>query len=279
VDRAQAGARRRVQEAVVGAVLTPNDPWAPLRRLTPARIGLGHTGGSLPTAAHLEFQLAHARARDAVHRALDAAALALALEAAGLPATVVTSAISDRTEYLQRPDLGRQLARESRERLAALAAPADAPYDVAFVAADGLSALAAVRHAVPVLARIVPRLRDEGWRVAPVIAAGQARVALGDEIGAVLGARLMAVLIGERPGLTSPDSLGIYVTWAPAPGRRDAERNCISNVRPTGLGYELAAGRLHFLLNEARRRKLTGVALKDDRSLPSSATEREPPLR
>jgi ethanolamine ammonia-lyase small subunit len=115
--------------------------------------------------------------------------------------------------------------------------------------------------------------------VAPVVAAAQARVALGDEIGAVLGARLMAVLIGERPGLTSPDSLGIYVTWAPAPGRRDAERNCISNVRPTGLGYELAAGRLHFLLTEARRRKLTGVALKDDRSLPSSATEREPPLR
>jgi ethanolamine ammonia-lyase small subunit len=239
---------------------------------------LGHTGGSLPTAAHLEFQLAHARARDAVHRTLDAPALGLALEAAGLPAVVVRSAVSDRTEYLQRPDLGRQLAPESRERLAALAAPADAPYEVAFAVADGLSALAVVRHAVPVLARIVPRLRDEGWRMAPVVAAEQGRVALGDEIGAALGARLIAVLIGERPGLTSPDSLGIYVTWAPAPGRRDAERNCISNVRPAGLGYELAADRLHFLLSEARRRKLTGVALKDDHALPPSATERRAPL-
>lgn len=181
---------------------------------------------------------------------------------------MVASAVTDRAEYLQRPDLGRQLAPASRASLAAQAAPADAPYDVAFAVADGLSALAVVRHAVPVLARIVPRLRAEGWRVAPIVAAAQGRVALGDEIGAALGARLMAMLIGERPGLTSPDSLGIYVTWSPAPGRRDAERNCISNVRPAGLGYELAADRLHFLLSEARRRKLTGIALKDDRVLP-----------
>jgi ethanolamine ammonia-lyase small subunit len=135
--------------------------------------------------------------------------------------------------------------------------------------ADGLSAVAAVRHAVPVLARLVPRLQREEWRVAPVVVAEQGRVALGDEIGAMLAARIVAVLLGERPGLSSPDSLGIYVTWAPTPGRRDSERNCVSNVRPAGLGYELATDRLQFLLTEARRRQLTGVALKDDRALPS----------
>jgi ethanolamine ammonia-lyase small subunit len=226
-------------------------------------------GGSLPTAAHLEFQLAHARARDAVHRTLDPAALAVALEVAGLPALVARSAASDRAEYLQRPDLGRQLAPDSRERLAALADAAEVAYDIVFVVADGLSALAAARHAVPVLARLVPRLRREGWSVAPVVVAEQGRVALGDEVGALLSARLAAVLLGERPGLSSPDSLGAYVTWAPAAGRRDAERNCLSNIRPAGLGYELAADRLYFLLTEARRRKLTGVALKDDRALPS----------
>lgn len=247
-----------------------------LRRLTPARIGLGHAGASLPTAAHLEFQLAHARARDAVHAALETPAVCAQLERAALPTVAVESAAADRLEYLQRPDRGRRLSHAARERLEALvastgAAGEDRRCDVAFVVADGLAALAAARHATPVLTRIVPRLERGQWRVAPVVVARQGRVALGDEIGAVLGAALVAVLLGERPGLSAADSLGIYVTWAPRPGRRDAERNCISNVRPGGLSYDVAADRLHFLLTEGRRRKLTGLGLKDGPTLPAPA--------
>jgi ethanolamine ammonia-lyase small subunit len=239
------------------------DPWAALRPRTPARIGLGHSGGSLPTRAHLDFQLAHARARDAVHKTLDVAALSVDLERSGLFPLAVRSAVVDRRQYLERPDLGRRLDAASRDRLEQVAASADRP-DVVFVLADGLSPAAAQRHATPVLALVAPRLAREGWRIGPVIVAERGRVALGDEIGECLGTGIAAVLIGERPGLTSPDSLGIYVTWAPAVGRTDAERNCISNVRPDGLAYGTAAERLWFLLTEARRRRLTGLALKDD---------------
>jgi ethanolamine ammonia-lyase small subunit len=239
------------------------DPWATLRGLTPARIGLGQSGGSVPTAAHLAFQLAHARARDAVHNQLDGPALVARLEALGLEALAVQSAAPDRGTYLRRPDLGRRLAAEARERLAEVVAARGDPPELCLVIADGLSASAAERHAAPVLAALAPRLRADAWRWGPVAVVTQGRVAVGDEIGALYGSALVAVLLGERPGLTSPDSLGIYVTWEPAPGRRDADRNCISNVRPGGLPPELAADRLHFLLSEARRRKLTGVALKD----------------
>jgi len=239
------------------------DPWSKLRGLTPARIGLGQSGGSLPTAAHLTFQLAHARARDAVHERFDAAALVARLEALGLEAVGLGSAAPDRITYLQRPDLGRRLEPESRERLAGAMARRE-PLDVCFVVTDGLSARAAERHAPAVLAALAPALTTGGWQLGPVAVVEQGRVAVGDEIGALCGAALVAVLLGERPGLSSPDSLGIYVTWAPAVGRRDADRNCISNVRPDGLPPELAADRLHFLLSEARRRKLTGVRLKDD---------------
>jgi ethanolamine ammonia-lyase small subunit len=242
------------------------DPWTRLRGLTPARIGLGHAGGSLPTAAHLDFQLAHARARDAVHQRLDAEGLSRRIAVLGLEPVRLRSAVPDRVTFLQRPDLGRRLAPESRERLSRATAGGPPP-DVAFVVADGLSARAAERHAPAVLAALAPRLGEEGWSVGPVAVVQEGRVAIGDEIGALCGAMLAAVLLGERPGLSSPDSLGIYVTWHPVTGRRDAERNCISNVRPDGLPPELAADRLHFLLSEARRRKLTGVALKDDSRL------------
>ncbi|HEU5039890.1 MAG TPA: ethanolamine ammonia-lyase subunit EutC [Gemmatimonadales bacterium] len=240
------------------------DPWAPLRALTPARIALGRAGTSLPTAAHLEFQLAHARARDAVHHALDVPALRDALERAGLPSLAVRSRAADRATFLQRPDLGRRLDPESRDRLTAVAAAGDPGADAVIVVGDGLAAAAAQRHAAPVVAALVPLLRDAGWRLAPVVVAEQARVALADEVGALLDARMALILLGERPGLTAPDSLGAYLTWEPRRGRTDAERNCVSNIRPDGLPYARAAERLHYLMIEARRRRITGVALKEE---------------
>lgn len=219
-----------------------------LRAFTNARVALGRSGHSLPTAELLRFQLDHARARDAVHQALDPRSLP--------PHVLVRSAASDRATYLRRPDLGRRLSDDS----AASLMPGN--YDAALVVADGLSALAVERHAPPLLDALLPKL--EGWRLPPLHVVLQGRVAIGDEIGQRLGASMVVLLIGERPGLTSPDSLGLYLTWAPRPGRTDAERNCISNVRPEGLDYALAAHKLHFLMQEARARRLSGVALKED---------------
>jgi ethanolamine ammonia-lyase small subunit len=236
---------------------TNGDPWDALRRFTNARIALGRTGDSLPTAPLLAFQLAHAQARDAVHEPLDTEALSNALHAVGFDTLHAASAAPDRDHYLRRPDLGRRLSDASASHLAQHAADSD----VVFVVADGLSAFAAQRHATPLLASI--RTKLDGWRVAPVVIATQARVALGDCIGEIMRAKIVVAMIGERPGLSSPDSLGLYVTYAPRAGRSDAERNCISNVRPEGLPYDAAAFKLHWLLNEARRIKLTGVALKD----------------
>lgn len=236
------------------------DPWHPLRALTPARIALGRAGVSLPTSAQLDFQLAHARARDAVHHALDLPALSRDLSHAGFESLAVRSAAGSREVYLKRPDLGRRLEGESRERVAAL----HAAWDAVFVVADGLAAGAAQRHAVAVIATAT-RLLGDGWRLAPVIVAEQGRVAIGDEIGGLLGAGLSVVLLGERPGLSAPDSLGGYLTWDPRVGRTDAERNCVSNIRPDGLAYDLAGATLARLMAEARRRRLSGVALKADR--------------
>lgn len=246
--------------------------WTRLRRHTPARIGLPRSGVSQSTAAQLQFQLAHAQARDAVHQALDLGALAQALQPLGLPSVGLHSAAPDRATYLQRPDLGRQLDDASRERLQALAtaepgAAATSPrFDLALVLADGLSAQAVQAHAPALLVELLPRLRDDPqpWRLAPLALVEQGRVALGDEVGERLDAALLAVLIGERPGLSAPDSLGVYVTWAPRVGCVDAQRNCISNVRPQGLSYALAARRLAWLLREARARGTSGVALKDE---------------
>lgn len=240
------------------------DPWHPLRAATPARIALGRVGASLPTRAHLDFQLAHARARDAVHEPLDVEQLRRALSEAGCGSIAVRSAAPDRAIYLQRPDLGRRLEAGSSEALSVAAAGLSEGVDAAFVIADGLSARAAAAHAVPVVGALIPRLAAAGWRLAPVVVAEQGRVALGDEIGARLGAALVVVLLGERPGLSAPDSLGAYLTWAPRAGRTDAERNCVSNIRPEGLMPAHAADKLFGLMLEARRRRLSGVGLKDD---------------
>ncbi len=238
----------------------PADPWADLRRHTPARIALGRSGAGMPTAEVLRLSAAHAQARDAVHVALDTQALEAALQAQGLRTLQVASRAASRDEYLRRPDLGRRLAEADAQRLEALAA---APADLVVVLADGLSALAAQRHGLPVIGALRQALGD-GLRWAPVVLATQARVALADEIGALLGARIALILLGERPGLSSPDSLGAYLTWAPAPGRMDAERNCVSNIRPEGLAPLLAARRIAWLLQQALRRRQSGIALKDE---------------
>ena len=228
--------------------------WTDLRRFTPARVGLGRAGNGLPTRAHLDFLEAHARARDAVHSALDVPALQAAL--APEPTVLVHSAAPDRATYLLRPDLGRRLADDT------VLSPA--PCDLAIVIADGLCATGVQHHAPPLLARLLPALRQAGMRIAPLVIAQQARVAIGDPIGAALGARAVAVLIGERPGLSAPHSLGAYLTWAPKPGRTDAERNCISNIRPEGLDYDAAAAKLLWLVRAMFEARLSGVALKDE---------------
>jgi ethanolamine ammonia-lyase small subunit len=243
--------------------------WAArLRALTPARVGLARTGVSLETRELLDFQRCHAQARDAVHSRLEAATLAAALAGlTGAEALRLHSAAPDRTTYLQRPDLGRKLDEASRDLLARYGVQGGARDEghepvLALIVADGLSALAVERHAEPLLRELLPRL--DGWHLAPLCVVEQARVAVGDEIGLALGAQLSVVLIGERPGLSSPDSLGAYITWEPRPGRTDAERNCISNIRAEGLSYSQAAAQLGYYLTEARRRQLTGVALKEE---------------
>ncbi|HYL37598.1 MAG TPA: ethanolamine ammonia-lyase subunit EutC [Bryobacteraceae bacterium] len=227
-----------------------------LRDFTPARVEIGRAGHSLPTRELLDFQLAHARARDAVQLALDVNSLALELKQKQIDCVTLASAAPDRLTYLHRPDLGRRLNAESRARLASVKPGCDA----AFIIADGLSALAVHRHAAALLECVLAQL---DWRIAPVAIVEQGRVAIGDEIGELLKAQLSIVLIGERPGLSSPDSLGVYLTWQPRQGRTDAERNCISNIRSEGLSYQLAARKLLFLMNESRRLKLSGVNLKE----------------
>lgn len=240
----------------------PPDPWDDLRAHTQARLALGRAGAALPTAELLRFGLAHAQARDAVHIPLDAEALATQLQAQGCATLPVHSAAPDRATYLLRPDLGRRLSDADAQALRESSANGTTPIDLLLVAADGLSSLAVARQTPPLIDAIRQQA-PEGWQLGPVVIAQQARVALGDEVGALLGARLVAVLIGERPGLSSPDSLGIYLTWHPQVGRNDAQRNCISNVRPEGLPPAAAAARLWWLCQEARQLGLTGVGLKD----------------
>jgi ethanolamine ammonia-lyase small subunit len=243
--------------------------WDALRRFTDARIALGRAGNSLPTHAHLAFQLAHAQARDAVHLPLDALGLAGELRVRGLETLLLHSAASDRARYLQRPDEGRRLDDASRQRLLdwKTAALHDGAFDVAFVIADGLSALAVHANALALLQQVLARLHADAsqtWSVAPFALVEQGRVAVGDEVGSGLSANCVVVLIGERPGLSSPDSLGVYITWAPRVGCSDAERNCISNVRQGGLGLPDAAEKVFQRLSQSRLRRLTGVALKDE---------------
>ena len=231
-----------------------------------ARVGLERSGNALATREVLAFQLAHAMARDAVHHPFDAGALLLECQTRAWPVLVAHSAAGDRAEYLRRPDLGRRLAKGA-------ILEADGDRDLAIVIADGLSALAVHRHAIPLLEGLIPLFDEGAWTRTPIVIVQQGRVAIGDEIGHRLRASMALMLIGERPGLSSPDSLGAYLTWNPVHGRTDAERNCISNIRPEGLRYENAAHRIFTLLNEARRRKLTGVRLKEGQGYPGKNPE------
>ena len=242
----------------------PQNPWLELRRLTPARIALGRTGTSLPTSAQLDFQFAHAQARDAVHLPFDHAGLSAQLSERGRESLLLHSAATDRNSYLQRPDLGRKLSEDSAQSLRDYAQAHPGGVDLAIVVADGLSALAVHRHTVPFLTRLEEQMSADGWSIAPVVLVEQGRVAVGDEIGQLLGAKMVVMLIGERPGLSSPDSLGLYFTYNPKIGLTDAYRNCISNVRLEGLSYGMAAHRLLYLMREACRRQLSGVNLKDE---------------
>jgi len=242
------------------------DPWSPLRAGTSARIALGRAGGSLPTHEWLDFKSAHAAARDAVHNVFSADQLAGEIAKLGVQTLIVGSAVPDRATFLQRPDLGRRLDPPSQQLLEAFVPPPDRP-ELAIVVSDGLSALAVHTQAAPLLAELLPKLRNDGWRLAPIVIARFGRVALQDQVGSLLGAQLSLMLIGERPGLGSPDSLGAYLVYDPKPGNTDAQRNCVSNIRPEGLPIPAAADTLHYLLSESRQRQLSGVQLKDQRVL------------
>jgi ethanolamine ammonia-lyase small subunit len=239
----------------------PSRSLRELRELTPARVALGRAGASLPTAAMLDFTLAHARARDAVHAAFDVAAITSGLSDLGIEALAVHSRAENRQDYLRRPDLGRTLDPESQHLLAGRSGGA---CRLAIVIGDGLSPTAVNAHAIHVVRSLVAGLAADAIEIGHAAVATGARVALGDEIGAIIGARMMVMLIGERPGLSAPDSLGAYLTFAPSPGVTDAERNCVSNIHGAGLGYEEAAFRIAWLIREGLGRGITGVALKDE---------------
>jgi ethanolamine ammonia-lyase small subunit len=232
-----------------------------LRKLTPARVGLGIAGVSLPTRALLEFTLDHARARDAVHAGFDPPAMMRSLGDLGLEVSSVSSRAANREQYLRRPDLGRMLDPDSRNRLAGRAG---STHRLVIVVGDGLSPTAVNRHAVALLRTLIPRLSGDGTEIGHAVVASGARVALGDEVGAILRARMVAVLIGERPGLSAADSLGVYLTFAPSVGTTDEKRNCVSNIHGEGLGYEEASFRIAWLIREGLARETTGVALKDE---------------
>jgi ethanolamine ammonia-lyase small subunit len=232
-----------------------------LRGLTPARVGLGRAGASMPTKALLEFTLDHARARDAVHAAFDVSAIISGLDDLGLEAFAVSSRAGSRKDYLRRPDLGRMLDQAS-QRL--LASRQGSSCRLAIVIGDGLSPAAVDAHAIQLVRSLIPRLAIDGIEIGHAVVASGARVALGDEIGAILGARMIVMLIGERPGLSAPDSLGAYLTFAPGVGITDADRNCVSNIHGSGLGYDEAAFRIAWLIREGLIRNVTGVALKDE---------------
>lgn len=246
--------------------MNPPDAWNMLREFTDARIALGRSGASLPTHEVLRFGLAHAQARDAVHQPFDSEPLARQLQDLGLQTLEAHSAAADRHIYLNRPDLGRMLSEESRSALTAARVPA---HDLLLVVGDGLSSHAVHRQSVGLIKALLPYMETLGISLAPVVLAHQSRVALGDDIGETLNSKAVAILIGERPGLSSPDSLGVYLTWRPERKRLESDRNCISNIRPEGLNYEAAAFKLAWLLEQAFLRRLTGVRLKDESDNPA----------
>jgi ethanolamine ammonia-lyase small subunit len=241
--------------------MSGDELWNSLRRFTDARIGLGRSGSAQPTREVLKFSMAHAQARDAVKTPIDWEPIETALSGLGLETVRVASAATDRDTYLRRPDLGRKLDADSCKWLSE-GKPA-AP-DLVIVVGDGLSSTGVMANAVAIITALLPLAKKNRWKLGPVVLASQARVALGDNAGEILGAKAVLMLIGERPGLSSPDSLGAYLTWGPRVGRKDAERNCISNIRLGGLSHDEAAFKVAWLLREAFSRKLTGVQLKDE---------------
>ncbi len=245
------------------------NPWRLLRAFTDARIGLGRTGVSLPTNEMLAFQLAHAQAKDAVHLPLDVKALTSQLTALQPQAELFTlhSQAEDRFTYLQRPDLGKRLNETSRFALMKDSREHEFLYDLAIVVVDGLSSKAVQQNAAPFIESLFQDIKNTPAltkiRMAPLCIVEQGRVAIGDEIGELLNAQMVIILIGERPGLSSPDSLGLYLTWQPKVGLNDSQRNCISNIRPAGLIYKNASQKALYLIQESHRLKLSGVNLKD----------------
>ncbi|ANQ18842.1 ethanolamine ammonia-lyase subunit EutC [Vibrio natriegens] len=261
-----------ISDGATAKVVTRN-PWDKLREFTSARIALGRSGNSVPTDELLSFQLDHAQAMDAVHCTLNVDSLVAQLSDSYSilkqtlePPVVVTSKVTDRFMYLQRPDLGRQLDEASWNTLEAIGKEHNTELDLAIVIADGLSSVAIQNHALPVISRLVSLMsgdEEHQWNLAPIAIVKQGRVAVGDDVGECFNAKAVLVLIGERPGLTSPDSMGMYLTWGAKRGSKDSDRNCISNVRPQGLNYDDACQRAFYLLKEARRLQLSGVNLKD----------------
>ena len=255
--------------------MSDDAPWPALRRFTEARIGLGRAGSALPIKEVLSFAMAHAQARDAVTTPIDWTPIEREMTRLGLPSVRVDSAATDRDTYLRRPDLGRRLGPQARQRLAGIAGPAP---DLLIVIADGLSSTGVAANAVDLIGALLPLVRKNEWRLGPIVLGSQGRVALGDDAAEVLGARAVLVLIGERPGLSSPDSLGAYLTYAPRVGRKDGERNCVSNIRRGGLGADEAAFKINWLLREAFRRALTGVGLKNESDFLLESAPGAPPL-
>ena len=246
-----------------------DDPWGDLKQLTGARIALGRAGGSLPTSEWLAFKLAHARARDAVHCRFDTRRIEQAVAMLGIESVTVDSMAVDRMIYLQRPDQGRRLSEESQ----AIIRQRSSTFDLVIIVSDGLSAAAAHEQVPPLASLLLAQLQADQWKLAPIVIARFGRVALEDEIGALIGAEIALILIGERPGLGSPDSLGAYLVYQPKPGNTDADRNCVSNIRPEGLDHQQAADAILYLLNESRRRKISGIDLKDERrTLPANGS-------
>ncbi|MCI0653370.1 MAG: ethanolamine ammonia-lyase subunit EutC [Methylococcaceae bacterium] len=239
------------------------DGWDFLKKYTSARIAIGRSGGSLPTSEWLDFKLAHARARDAVHFDFDPLNFAGRIHSRGSEILMVKTLAADRMTYLQRPDLGRRLNDKSKSILS----KHSGEYDLVIMVSDGLSSMAVERQTLPLLECLLPKLYSRQSKLAPIIIAPFARVALEDEVGALLNARIALILLGERPGLGSPDSLGAYLVFGPRNGNTDAQRNCVSNIRPEGLGYQAAADTLDYLLEQSRIRGISGVLLKDDRKV------------
>jgi len=253
--------------------LVTENPWQKLKLFTSARIGLGRAGNSIPTHEQLSFQLDHARAIDAVHKSLDVEKLlsqisqsTVLTNAIATSPSVVSSKAMSRMLYLQRPDLGRQLSEASWQQLIDKREENNKEVDLAIVIADGLSSTAVQKHAMPVVERLLEKLvadTKHAWSIAPLTLVTQGRVALGDDVGECLKAKITIILIGERPGLTSPDSMGIYMTWEAKRGAKDSTRNCISNIRPEGLGYDEASDKAFYLLSESIKLQISGIKLKD----------------